>query len=191
MKRKAVGCFLALGVVTFVAGGCATQQEVKKEEPLAQTAKTATTTPKKEISPVKPEKQTTQSTVTGNKGDNTASSQEALKAALENVYFNFDASDLDATARESLTKNAAFLKKNAKTKVRIEGNCDERGSEEYNLALGEKRAKAAKQYLVTMGIPSNRLSIISYGKEKPADSGHDEAAWTKNRRDDFVILSGK
>lgn len=194
MKRKAVGCFLALGVAAFVAGGCATQQAVKKEEPLASTGNAVTTTPKKEATPMKPEKQATQSTVTGNTGEsaaNTASRQEALKAALDKVFFNFDSAELDGTARESLTRNAAFMKKNAKAKVRIEGNCDERGSEEYNLALGEKRAKASKQYLVTMGIPSERLSVISYGKEKPADPGHDDAAWAKNRRDDFVILNGK
>jgi peptidoglycan-associated lipoprotein len=82
-----------------------------------------------------------------------------------------------------------MIKKDSAAKVRIEGNCDERGSDEYNLALGEKRAKAAMEYLVTLGIPAERLSVISYGKEKPADPGHDEAAWAKNRRDEFVVLS--
>jgi peptidoglycan-associated lipoprotein len=78
--------------------------------------------------------------------------------------------------------------KNNSLKVQIEGNCDERGSDEYNLALGEKRAKSAMKYLETLGVPAERLSVISYGKEKPADPGHDEAAWAKNRRDEFVLI---
>lgn len=74
-------------------------------------------------------------------------------------------------------------------KIRIEGNCDERGSVEYNLALGERRAKAAQQYLTTLGVKPERLSIISYGKEKPSVQGNDEASMTKNRRDEFVVIS--
>jgi peptidoglycan-associated lipoprotein len=72
--------------------------------------------------------------------------------------------------------------------VRIEGNCDERGSDDYNMALGERRAKAAKDYLVNLGIASDRISTISYGEEKPADPGHDEEAWARNRRAEFVIV---
>ena len=92
-------------------------------------------------------------------------------------------------ARESLNKDADYLLKKAPSlKVQIEGHCDERGSDEYNMALGEKRAKAAFSYLVTLGVPAARLSIISYGKEKPADPGHDEAAWAKNRRAEFAVI---
>ena len=80
------------------------------------------------------------------------------------------------------------MMKDRSVKVRIEGNCDERGSAEYNLALGERRAKAAQKYLVTMGVKPERLSVISYGKEKPAVQGSDESAWAKNRRDEFVIV---
>jgi peptidoglycan-associated lipoprotein len=90
---------------------------------------------------------------------------------------------------EALVKDAEILKQQKSIKVRIEGNCDELGSDDYNLALGEKRAKAALKYLETLGIPSDRLSTISYGKEKPADLGHDEAARAKNRRDELVISS--
>jgi peptidoglycan-associated lipoprotein len=114
---------------------------------------------------------------------------EDFKAALAKIYFDFDSYKLSESSRSELVKNADLIKKDSVEKVRIEGNCDERGSDEYNLALGEKRAKAAMQYLVTLGIPTDRLSIISYGKEKPADPGHDEAAWSKNRRDEFVVLS--
>ncbi|HYS43726.1 MAG TPA: OmpA family protein, partial [Geobacteraceae bacterium] len=89
----------------------------------------------------------------------------------------------------ALNKNAEYLlKKSVSLKIQIEGHCDERGSDEYNLALGEKRAKAALNYLVTLGVPAARLSFISYGKEKPADPGHDDAAWAKNRRDEFAIV---
>ncbi len=112
-----------------------------------------------------------------------------LTSALEKIYFDFDSSALSDQARKTLTSNADYLRKSAAAKLRIEGNCDERGSAEYNIALGEKRAEAAKNYLVTMGIPADRLATISYGKEKPADPGHDESAWAKNRRDDFTILA--
>ncbi len=108
-----------------------------------------------------------------------------MTSALEKIYFDFDSSALSDQARKTLTGNADYLRKNAVAKLRIEGNCDERGSAEYNIALGEKRAEAAKKYLVTMGIPADRLATISYGKEKPADPGHDESAWAKNRRDDL------
>lgn len=118
-----------------------------------------------------------------------AQSKEQLTSALEKVYFDFDSSALSDQARKTLTSNADYLRKSADVKLRIEGNCDERGSAEYNIALGEKRAEAAVKYLVTMGIPADRLAAISYGKEKPADPGHDEAAWAKNRRDDFTILA--
>ena len=112
-----------------------------------------------------------------------------LKIALESVYFDFDSSVLSQDARKKLVNNAEKLSKDGKVRIRIEGNCDERGSDEYNIALGERRAKAAIQYLATLGIPEKRLSSISYGKEKPAVEGHDETAWAKNRRDEFVIVS--
>ena len=111
-----------------------------------------------------------------------------MQAALEKIYFDFDSFVLSGQSRDSLSRDAKLLLKNGSAKVQIEGHCDERGSDEYNLALGEKRAKAAMNYLVTLGVPSSQLSFISYGKEKPADSGHDEAAWAKNRRDEFVVI---
>ena len=109
-------------------------------------------------------------------------------AELATIYFDFDSYILTAPSRATLKNNAEALMKNDSIKVQIQGNCDERGSDEYNLALGEKRAKAAMDYLVTLGVPAERLSIISYGKEKPVDAGHDKAAWAKNRRDDFAII---
>jgi peptidoglycan-associated lipoprotein len=111
-----------------------------------------------------------------------------LKAELQKVYFNFDSADLSGQARNTLVKNGDLLKKIAKGKIRVEGNCDERGSDDYNLALGEKRAKEAVQYLTNLGIPAERFTVVSYGKEKPVALGHDEASWAKNRRDEFVVL---
>ena len=98
------------------------------------------------------------------------------------------AANLSESARTTLTKNASALKASSAT-IRIEGNCDERGSAEYNLALGERRAKTAQQYLLTLGIKPERLSTISYGKEKPAIQGGGETAGVKNRRDEFVVVT--
>jgi peptidoglycan-associated lipoprotein len=87
-----------------------------------------------------------------------------------------------------MTLQATFKKLASRPSIQIEGHCDEQGSSEYNLALGEKRAKAAQSYLVTLGYPADRIATISYGKERPADQGHDEAAWAKNRRDELKIV---
>lgn len=106
-------------------------------------------------------------------------------SAFRTIYFDFDSSDLSADARAGLQENAEYLKSNSSVAVTIEGNCDERGSAEYNLALGKRRAEAAAKYLANSGIESSRLSTVSYGKERPAVEGHNELAWAKNRRDDF------
>ncbi len=108
---------------------------------------------------------------------------------LKDIYFDFDKYEIRQKDEEILKENAAFLKKNPKMKVQIEGHCDEKGTSEYNLALGERRANAAKKYLVAFGISSNRLSTISYGEERPLDPGHNEEAWAKNRRAHIVVLS--
>ena len=107
---------------------------------------------------------------------------------LGTIYFDFDESDLRSEALDQLRKNAEWLKANAGTRVRIEGNCDERGTVEYNLALGDRRAVAAKNYLLKAGIDASRVETISYGEEHPVDPGHNEEAWQKNRRDDFVLI---
>lgn len=119
----------------------------------------------------------------------TAALTADLQKKLEPIYFDFDSSTLSDSARQALTRNFAFLKQAPEAQIRIEGNCDELGSDEYNLALGERRALAAASYLSTLGISGKRLSTISYGKEKPADPGHDENARAKNRRDDFVVTN--
>jgi peptidoglycan-associated lipoprotein len=103
------------------------------------------------------------------------------------VYYDYDSADLSVEARAALDSNAATLKKYTSWAVTIEGHCDERGTAEYNLALGERRAAAAQAYIVALGIPASRVKTVSYGKEFPFDPGHDEAAWAKNRRAHFVI----
>jgi peptidoglycan-associated lipoprotein len=108
---------------------------------------------------------------------------------LKDIHFDFDKYDIRPEDAAILKENAALLLKYPKVKIQAEGHCDERGTNEYNLALGERRANAAKKYLLSLGISADRLSSISYGEEKPVDAGHNEEAWAKNRRGHFVILS--
>ena len=105
------------------------------------------------------------------------------------VFFALDSSEIDDTGRKALEANAQVLKKYPDWVITIEGHADERGTAEYNLALGERRAVAARTYLVSLGIPAERLKTVSYGKEFPFDPGHNEAAWSKNRRAHFVVTS--
>jgi peptidoglycan-associated lipoprotein len=106
---------------------------------------------------------------------------------LKPVYFDFDKSFVRKDAEPTLQANAEWLKANPKAKVRIEGNCDERGTKEYNQALGQRRATSARKYLTDMGVSRSRISLISYGKEKPICGEQNETCWQKNRRDDFVV----
>ena len=108
---------------------------------------------------------------------------------MKPVFFELDSSDLSPQAQAALKENGALLKSNPSWAVTIEGHCDERGTPEYNLALGERRAIAARAYLVSLGIGADRLRTVSYGKEFPFDAGHDDAAFAKNRRAHFVITA--
>jgi len=184
MKSKMVCLLAALSLAVFVAGGCAKKEVIKTEEavvPKAAPAKVEVPKPEpvKPVEKVEPPPPVVQQ-----------QTQKASAPALtfESVYFDFDKSDLSKAARDVLTKNAELaLKADAGTKIQVEGHCDERGSAEYNLALGERRAKSSMQYLITLGVKADRLAVISYGKEKPAVQGSDEAAWSKNRRAEFVV----
>jgi len=106
----------------------------------------------------------------------------------EKIYFDFDKSDLRQEAKETLKAKADWLRAHPSYSVIIEGHCDERGTNEYNLALGDRRASSAKKYLVALGISAERLTTISYGEERPADPRHNENAWAKNRRDEFKLI---
>ena len=111
------------------------------------------------------------------------------ESPLQPAYFDFDSSDLNDAGRAALQADAAVLKRYSTWVVTIEGHCDERGTKEYNLALGERRAVTARTYLMSLGLDANRLRTVSYGSEFPFDPGHDESAWQKNRRAHFVITA--
>jgi peptidoglycan-associated lipoprotein len=113
--------------------------------------------------------------------------QEVSPISLSDAFFDFDSASLKAEAKSTLDANAREMKRVTDKNITIEGHCDERGTKAYNLALGEKRANAARDYLVAMGVNPSRITTISYGKERPFDPGHTEAAWAKNRRAHFVV----
>jgi peptidoglycan-associated lipoprotein len=121
--------------------------------------------------------------------DNMAEDRAAL--AADTVHFAFDSAVIRSSEDASIQAVAAALTSDPNTKLTIEGNCDERGTEEYNRSLGERRALAAREALAKLGIDPMRIRTISYGKDKPADPGHDESAWKANRRDEFVLLHPK
>jgi peptidoglycan-associated lipoprotein len=106
------------------------------------------------------------------------------------IYFDLDKSDLTDQDKASLDQKIPILNANASLRIRVAGNCDERGSDEYNLALGQRRAAAAKRYLTDHGVDGGRVDVISYGKERPVAQGHDEGSWAQNRNDQFEITAG-
>lgn len=192
MKKTAVTLLALAGMAAVMVSGCANKESVVSEAPAPVTAKIEA--PK--VEPAKPDAPKAAQPQTAAKPkaeapktvEQQASKASATAANFETVYFDFDKAELRQDARDVLFKNAEILLKGQPdAKVKIEGHCDERGSAEYNLALGERRAKSALQYLLTLGVKSDRMSVISYGKEKPAVQGNDEAAWTKNRRAEFVV----
>ncbi|ACH40507.1 MAG: hypothetical protein ACD_55C00042G0002 [uncultured bacterium] len=198
MRKMILGSLVVLTFGALLSAGCAKKDVVKTEEPISAAQSAPAPAPVQTQQQARPEAPAAQQPITettpsreqpvAQETPKDAGKAQEVQAELQKVYFNFDSSDLSEEARASLSKNAEYLSRQAGTKVRIEGNCDERGSDDYNMALGERRAKSAKDYLVNLGIASDRLSTISYGEEKPADPGHDEAAWAKNRRDEFVIV---
>lgn len=179
--------------VFFLAGltGCAKKEVIKessgeqqsmvKQEPAAQPAEMKPEEQKPDLAPqqeaVQPMAESEQKI---------APAQEAKQ--LEDIHFDFDKFELRPEDRQILSGHADWLLKNADWQIRIEGNCDERGTQEYNMALGQRRADEAMKYLTNMGVNKKRISTVSYGKEQPLDPGHDEEAWAKNRRDHFVLL---
>ncbi|MDB6020406.1 MAG: peptidoglycan-associated lipoprotein [Pedosphaera sp.] len=106
----------------------------------------------------------------------------------QTIYFEYDKASVKSAEHSKLQDVANYMKGHDGVAVRVEGNCDERGTEEYNRSLGERRALAAREYLVNLGVDASRIDTISYGEDKPAEQGHNEAAWSQNRRDDFVVL---
>ncbi len=168
MRKASV---LLVGILVLLLVGSCGKKPKPSEQPTPP-IKTEEETPP--TPPVLPEEEVTK--------------KEIKQDDLKPIYFDFDRYDLRSGDRETLNKNAMVLKDYPMAKIRIEGNCDERGTVEYNLALGEKRARAAMEYLMNLGIDGSRISIITYGKERASHCQND-ACWSKDRRDDFVITS--
>jgi len=118
------------------------------------------------------------------------SSEEVRTALATMIHFDYDKSNIRSDDTGALDQKVAILQANPELRIRVGGHCDERGSDEYNLALGNRRAQSAKQYLVSHGIDAGRIETQSWGEEKPLVDGHDESAWSQNRRDEFEVISG-
>ena len=115
----------------------------------------------------------------------------SLAAGLRDVFFGYDSWTISEDGRQSLTRDAEWMKSNPSALIKVEGNCDERGTSAYNMVLGEKRAKAARNYLVELGVSANRLSVVSYGKERPSCNEHEESCYQQNRRGHLAVKTGK
>ncbi|HOP47178.1 MAG TPA: peptidoglycan-associated lipoprotein Pal [Desulfobacteraceae bacterium] len=193
MREKIIVGFITMAFLfssLFLMAGCAKKQVVSEEgvKPSVEATQKA---------PVK-EKAETVSDDAATEAEKQARLREIEKAKIfaeeirafeeANIYFDFDRSELKPEAQANLQKKAEWLRANPMHSVMIAGHCDERGTAEYNLALGERRANSAKEYLTALGISENRIETISYGEEKPADPGHNEEAWAKNRRAEFSLF---
>ena len=166
MLRRQLFVFLLIGLFALALGACAKKQTAKVEAPpVTPVTEQPAEPPVEEFEEPAP----------------------SVKLALGHAFFDYDKSTLTDEAKQILADNAKMLKEAPAAKVTIEGHCDERGTVAYNLALGERRAKAARDYLVSLGVDAGRFSIISYGKERPFAMGSNEAAWAQNRRAHFVV----
>ena len=187
----AVNKLMSYGLVTIIltAAGCA--PSATKPEP--SSASSAAGKPAAQSPGEGQRGATSESTTPGQSSLDQLRDGKTTPAAspLKEIFFSFDRYDLEGEARETLKVNADWLKRNQAARIEIEGHCDERGTNEYNLALGAKRAQAAKDYLVTLGIAADRLSTISYGEEIPVCREQNENCWRQNRRDRFVIIQAR
>jgi len=177
-KNLWIGLVMLFLIPMFLFTVSCAQQEVKDTE---ETATEPEKAPEETATPATKE-------VT----DDMSAEDRAILAARnmflsEDVYFEFDKSTLDSMSQDVLSRKADWMRDNPDVVVNVEGHCDERGTNEYNLALGEKRAESAKSFLVDLGVEAYRISTVSYGEENPVDAGHNEEAWAKNRRAHFVI----
>jgi peptidoglycan-associated lipoprotein len=183
MKRTNVVLLMVLTMSLLVLYGCPKKAEVTAapEAPQAQKVEPAPAAPAEDAARKAAEAAARQAE------EEKAREAAAKKAVgLQPVYFDFDKSFIRDDAKPVMKANAEWLKANPNVKVRIEGNCDERGTIEYNQALGQRRATASKKYLVDSGISASRVTLVSYGKEKPVCTESTEDCWQKNRRDDFI-----
>jgi peptidoglycan-associated lipoprotein len=176
---RIVLCFIA---VVLALAGCSSTT-AKPESDSTESVK-APVESKAQTAAITSGSQTSSSLEALQRGDSTAT---PASSPLKEIYFQFDRYDLSTEARETLKANASWLKSNSSSRTEIEGHCDERGTNEYNLALGAKRAQAAMDYLVSLGISAERVSTMSYGEEIPVCKEQNEGCWQKNRRARFVV----
>jgi peptidoglycan-associated lipoprotein len=184
-----VTALLLTGVLTVTACG---KKKAPIARPTAPPPPTADTVPGRPPAPPEPVRDAAivpQEPVREESVSSTSLDDLNRSSPLRPVFFELDSSDLSTEGQRILDGNAAVLKQHATWTITIEGHCDERGSAEYNLALGERRALSARAYLISLGLPAERLRTVSYGKEFPFDPGHDEGAYAKNRRAHFVITA--
>lgn len=177
MHRTGFTLCLVLSIVFFVAG-CAAKNETALDPVVAPETDTVATQPDAIENVIDDQSSTDGSAAV-------AQERKIDVSALDIVFFSYDSYDLSAEAKQLLESHAQWLRTYQDVKATIEGHCDERGSDEYNLALGERRARAAKDYLAQQGVAPERLTILSFGEERPSVKGHDELAWEKNRRVEF------
>lgn len=179
--KKLIICLLAIMLILSFATACKKKpKEVPPPPPQTQEQPKV----EKVEAPVVQEPQLTEEEIFLQK----SLDQINREKPLGTIYFDYDRAVVRDDARNILDGNSSWMKKFRTAKVLVEGHCDERGTEEYNLALGEKRAKAAQDYLLSTGVPADRLKIISYGKSQPLNPGHDESAWQMNRRAQFLVI---
>ena len=181
MKRLFIAVLIILGMITIT--GCA-HKEVTQTPEQPQVAPPA---PKAEA----PKETMAETPVAEAPQPMARQEEKELNTKVEDILFDFDKSDIKDNAKPILKNLSGMLSSNSMENVVVEGNCDERGTSEYNLALGDRRANAAKSYLVSLGVPSTRIKTISYGKEKPLCTESTEECWSKNRRDHFVLTEAK
>ena len=179
--------FSTLAIAGLIVTGCASKGVVKETSQPQQKA-----TQQEQIKDKVTEKKVSQENVASKESAKTADTDslrliKEMQAKMKDIHFDFDRYIIMSGDKTILKQVADTLRKNSNLKVTIEGNCDERGTNEYNLALGDRRAKAAKDFLLSLGIQSGRMDTVSYGEEKPLCTESTEACWAKNRRDHFVL----
>ncbi len=194
-KNVTILAILMMSVFVFVMfTGCAEKQAVVKDEAVQQQKVPAASGDQAaadaEAARRAKEQADREAALKAQAAKDAAAKKNAAALAdlnIQNIYFDYDKSGIRPDAREILKANSEIFGKNKNAKIVVEGYCDERGTAEYNMALGERRAQETKNYLVNLGIDASRIETISYGEERPADAGHDEAAWAMNRRAQFLL----
>ncbi len=178
VRRAAVSSATALGLVALAAGCHHKAPVAPAPQPVAAAPAPA---PQAAPTPVTP---------VSDDGSARRASEAARNTLMQMAFFDFDRSELTDQDRSTLDAKIPILQNNPTLRIRIDGNCDDRGSDEFNMALGQRRAAMAKRYLTDHGIDASRIDIISYGKERPIAQGDDDAAWARNRNDQFEIVGG-